>query len=107
MHRLVLLGLPDEIQGYIIQGVFDFSYGSALKKLDGMLEAQIALAKKIAKGHEKYSYGGISSVKEADEEVAKVLAQIKRKEELCEIRWLSEMWKQASYDQIQGVICGK
>ena len=75
--RLTILELPEKIQALIDEGRIELSYAEPLMKLDGFEEAQMELAKKIA----SKGWDSIKTVKEAEEEITRVLEAKKRREE--------------------------
>ena len=99
-QRIALLDMPQQVLELMEQGKIEFSYAVPLKKLKGMEEAQIEMAKEIAKDN-RYGYG-ITTVQKAEGAVEKVLAEQKRREELvakygpcikCGSKNIEETWE--------------
>ena len=77
--RRALLQLPEKIrQRFEVKGI-PIGYAASMMKLKD--EAQMALLGQIVEGMER-SYGGITTIEEADEFVTRIEKQIKDKEEL-------------------------
>lgn len=80
--RKNLFELPEEVRNVFEEHDLEYGYSVPLRKLGGLLEAQMALLDNIVEAKQPHSYGGIRTVEGAEEFVTRILKQIKDTEEL-------------------------
>ncbi len=80
--RKNLFELPEEVRNIFEEHDLEYGYSIPIRKLGGMLEAQMALLENIVEARQPHSYGGVRTVEDAEEFVTKILKQIKDTEDL-------------------------